>query len=157
VVAGEAPPTLGGRGLVALVPGQGFGPRDQRPLADRGDVLALPLPPLGPECVFAGPVSAHLRVAAPAHRDGACDWVVTLCLQTQDGRWDNLTEGITRAPAVSDEVVVPLGDICVAVQDGARLVVLIAGASFPRWEQASAPGPRVVREGSRITLTLAEL
>ena len=156
VVAGEAPPTRGGRGLVSMLPGRGFGPRDQRSLADRGDVLALPLPSLGSECVLAGPVTAHLTVA-PGNGEGERDWVVTLCLQSRDGSWDNLTEGIARVPATSDEVVVPLGDVCVQIAEGARLVALIAGASFPRWDQASAPGPRVVREGSRVELTLADV
>jgi predicted acyl esterase len=170
VVAGEAPPTRGGRGLVQMIPGRGFGPRDQRPLADRGDVLALPLPSLGSECVLAGPVTVHLAVAAgvrasasePAGGDRHAgdrerDWAATLCLQSRDGSWDNLTEGIARVPAAADEVVIPLGDVCVQVAEGARLVVLIAGASFPRWDQASAPGPRVVREGSRVDLTLADV
>jgi predicted acyl esterase len=74
-----------------------------------------------------------------------------------DGRWDNLTEGIARAPADADEVVVPLGDVCVACPTGARLVVLVAGASFPRWDQAGTAGPRVVREGSSVELTLADI
>jgi hypothetical protein len=170
VVAGEAPPARGGRGLLSLVPGRGFGPRDQRPLADRGDVLALPLPSLGAERVLAGPATARLQVAPSRVRARASasepaggdlngdrdrDWVVTLCLQSRDGSWDNLTEGIARVPSDASEVVVPLGDICVAVNDGARLIALVAGASFPRWDQVSAPGPRVVREGSRVELTLA--
>jgi uncharacterized protein len=156
VVADEAPPTRGGRGLVSMVPGRGFGPRDQRPLADRGDVLALSLPALEPDCVLAGPVTVSLRVA-PGAGDAARDWVVTLCLQCPDGRWDNLTEGIARVPADADEVVIPLGDICVAAPAGARLIVLVAGGSYPRWDQAGAPGPRVVREGSTVELTLADV
>jgi len=156
VVANEAPPTRGGRGLLAMIPGRGFGPRDQRPLADRGDVLALSLPALEPDCVLAGPVVARLRVA-PGVANAERDWVVTLCLHCPDGRWDNLTEGIAHTPADADEVVVPLGDVCVACPTGARLVVLVAGASFPRWDQAGIAGPRVVRDGSSVELTLADI
>ncbi|HSK98149.1 MAG TPA: CocE/NonD family hydrolase [Euzebyales bacterium] len=159
VVAEEPPPARGGRGLVSMVPGRGFGPRDQRPLADRGDVLALSLPALDPGSVLAGPATARLRVApgVGGAGAGARDWVVTLCLQCPDGRWDNLTEGIARVAADRDEVVVPLGDVCVAAPAGARLIVLVAGASYPRWDQAGAPGPRVVREGSTVELTLADV
>jgi predicted acyl esterase len=151
VVPGEAPPTRGGRGLRAMIPGVGFGTRDQRPLADRGDVLALSLPALEPDCVLAGPA------VAPGVGDAERDWVVTLCLRCSDGRWDNLTEGIARVPADVDEVVVPLGDVCVADPAGARLVVLVAGASFPRWDQAGSAGPRVIRDGSSLELTIADI
>jgi predicted acyl esterase len=156
VVADEAPPTRGGRALLAMIPGDGFGPRDQRPLADRGDVLALCLPALEPDCVLAGPVVVRLRVA-PGVPDAERDWVVTLCLRCSDDRWDNLTEGIARVPADVDEVVIPLGDVCVADPAGARLVVLVAGASFPRWDQAKGAGPRLVRDGSSLELTVADI
>jgi hypothetical protein len=36
-------------------------------------------------------------------------------------------------------------------------VVLVAGASFPRWDQAGIAGPRVVRDGSSVELTLADI
>jgi predicted acyl esterase len=118
-------------------------------------VLAVSLPTLEPDCVLAGPVTVSLRVAPGG--SATRDWVVTLCLQGSDGRWDNLTEGIARVPGEADEVVIPLGDICVALPARARLIVLVAGASFPRWDPVSAPGPRVVREGSAVELTLADV
>jgi hypothetical protein len=156
MVDSEAPPTAGGRGLLGMVPGSGFGPRDQRPLADRGDVLALAVPPLDPDSVLAGPASARLGVV-PSASSAERDWVVTLCLQCPDGRWDNLTEGIARAPADAEEVVVSLGDVCVAAGGKARLIALVAGASFPRWDIAVTAGPRVVTDASSIELTLADV
>jgi hypothetical protein len=74
-----------------------------------------------------------------------------------DGRWDNLTEGITRAPADAEEVVVPLGDICVAAGGEARLIALVAGASFPRWDVISTAGPRIVAGASSVEVTIADL
>ena len=57
----DLPPTLGGRALLVGLFLNGIGARDQRAVAARDDVLALPLDGVGAGTVLAGPVRAHLR------------------------------------------------------------------------------------------------
>ena len=149
----DLPPALGGRALRVMVPDAGFGPRDQRPVAARADVLALPLE-RGP-LTLAGPVTARLRTAAQGGTTR--DWTVTLCVEDAGGALNNLCEGITRARTDAPEVVVPLGDACVALTVGERLVALVAGGADPRWPAPAAPGEQRVLAGSRIELTVADL
>jgi putative CocE/NonD family hydrolase len=148
----DLPPSLGGRGILVGVPGFGWGPRDQRPLADRDDVLCLEAPPLaaGPT-TLAGPVAARLRVEA---RGGSVrQWTVVLCLRAPDGRLEVLTEGIAQAPTPADEVEVQLGDVCVAVPADSRLVALVGGGSVPRWEPVRTAGRQRVLDGSELVVT----
>jgi predicted acyl esterase len=149
------PPSLGGRGLVALTPGSGFGPRDQRRLAARPDVLAFPLTPSASGTVLAGPVTARLRVGAEG--GGHRDWVVALCLEADDGHWDNLCEGVARCPVDAEEVEVPLGDVFVQVRPHQRLVVLVSGGSYPRWSPPSTPGRQTVRLRSTLQVGQVDL
>jgi predicted acyl esterase len=151
---GALPPSLGGRGLVATTPGSGYGPRDQRPIAARPDVLTFFLEPLPGSAVLAGPVTAQLRTSACGGQER--DWAVTLCLEAQDGRWDNVCEGVSRCPVDADEVEVPLGDVCVQLEPGQRLVVLVAGGSFPRWAPPSTSGRQTVRTGSALEVGLSD-
>ncbi|ADB53202.1 CocE/NonD family hydrolase [Conexibacter woesei] len=150
----DLPPALGGRGLRMTVPDPGFGPRDQRPLAARDDVLALPLRDSAGPLTLAGPVTARLAVGA----DGGVtrDWVVTLCVERADGELFNVCEGIARAPVEADVVEVSLGDVCVFVEKEERLVALVAGGATPRWPAPAVPGTQHVRaDGSALSVTLA--
>lgn len=151
----DLPPALGGRGILVGVPGFGWGPRDQRPLVDRDDVLCLAAPPLaaGPT-TLAGPATARLRVEA---RGGSSrQWTVVLCLRAPDGRLEVLTEGVAQAPTQADQVEVPLGDVCVAVPADSRLVALVGGGSVPRWEPVRTTGRQRVLDGSELVVTTAE-
>jgi uncharacterized protein len=176
----DLPPALCGRALKMNVPDPGFGPRDQRPVAARDDVLALAVAldgfvpasgataaataagapaaaatPAGPPLTLAGPVAARLRVSAEG---GATrDWVVTLCVERADGELFNVCEGIARAATEATEVTVPLGDACIALAPGERLVALIAGGATPRWPAPVAPGRQCVAAGSELVVTVAEL
>jgi uncharacterized protein len=141
-------PSLGGRGLLVQVPGGGYGPRDQRPLAAREDVLVSRVRDSAERRWLAGPVRAVLRTAAePGSR-----WVVTLCVERPGGVLHNLCEGI----AVDDgrgTASVALGDVCVTVEPGQSLVALVAGSSFPRWSRPVTGGEQRVLDGSRLELT----
>jgi len=151
----DLPPSLGGRGILVGVPGFGWGPRDQRPLAGREDVLCLEAPPAGAGAtVLAGPVAARLRVEA---RGGSArQWTVVLCLRAPDGRLEVLTEGVAQAPTQAVEVEVPLGDVCVAVPADSRLVALVGGGSVPRWEPVRTAGRQRVLDGSELVVTTIE-
>jgi hypothetical protein len=151
----DLPPALGGRGILVGIAGSGWGPRDQRPVAARPDVLCLPLAPVAAETLLAGPARAELLVAAEG--GSPRQWTVVLCAEAPDGRLDVLTEGVADAPAVADTVAVPLGDVCVQLPAGARLVALVAGGSVPRWEPVGSGGRQHVREGSTVVLTVARL
>jgi putative CocE/NonD family hydrolase len=143
-------PAWGGRALRLWSADWGYGIRDQRPLAARADVLALELEPVAEDTVLAGPVTATLAVEADGGTER--DWVVTLAVEAADGRWDNLAETIARRPVAAREVVAHLGDVCVQLTAGQRLVVLVAGSSWPRWRPLPVAGRQRVREGTlRVT------
>ena len=85
-------PTLGGNnccGTPTLA-----GPKDQRPLASRRDILVYTSEPLREALAIAGPVKMKLFAAT----DGPdTDWVVRLVDVRPDGLAVNICEGILRA------------------------------------------------------------
>jgi putative CocE/NonD family hydrolase len=146
-------PAHGGRALRLWCVDWGWGPRDQRAQAARADVLRLDLEPPGERAWLAGPVRARLPVRAEG---GATrDWVATLCLERPDGALLNLAEGIARRPVDAAQVAVELGDVCVELQPGERLALLVAGAAWPRWEPPADPGVQEVLPGAAVELTIA--
>lgn len=147
------PPALGGRGILVGIAGAGWGPHDQRPLAARPDVVALPVAPAAEATLLAGPVRARLNVAAEG--GAARQWTVVLAAEQPDGRLDVLTEGVAQAPADATAVDVPLGDVCVVLPAGARLVALVAGGSVPRWAPVTMAGRQRVLDGSALVATVA--
>jgi predicted acyl esterase len=147
----DPPPSLGGRGLLVLMPGTGYGVRDQRPLRARGDVATLLDLAVEEPLLLLGPVKARLRVAAEG--GDVRQWVVTLCVERTDGSLENLTEGVANAPVEATEVEVPLGDVGVLLQPGERLVALAAGASWPRWQLPAEQGSQHVLAGSTLELS----
>jgi hypothetical protein len=52
-------------------------------------------------------------------------------------------------------VTVELGDVCVEVQPGERLALLVAGAAWPRWEPPAHPGVQELLPGATVELTIA--
>lgn len=145
------PPALGGRGLLSMIPGAGYGPRDQRALAARDDVLVLPAAPLTEGSLLAGRVRAELAVRA----DGGAtrDWAVTLCVAEPGGALINVCEGIARCPVDAEAVSVDLGDLFIELRPEERLMCLVAGGSWPRWEPPSTPGRQHVTHGSSLVLS----
>lgn len=144
----EPPPSLGGRGLLVLMPGSGYGVRDQRPLQNRTDVATVLDVEVHEVTLLLGAVTAHLKVEASG--GGMRQWVATLCIARSDGSLMNLTEGVANAPVEADEVTVPLGDIGVQLAPGERLVLLVSGASWPRWELPDSPGIQKIQAGSSL-------
>jgi uncharacterized protein len=145
-------PSLGGRGLLVMVPGWGWGVRDQRPLLGRPDVAVAARHSVVERLLATGPVRARLAVGGGG--GGRRQWVVTLCREQADGALHNLAEGIAEAPAEADEVAVHLGDVSVELPPGSTLVVLVAGCSFPRWPRPAAAGSQELRGGA-LELTAA--
>jgi uncharacterized protein len=148
-------PSLGGRGLLVQVPGEGWGVRDQRPVLGRPDVVAAGRTARPHATTLAGPVRARLSIGAEGTEPAF--WAVTLCVERPDGALHNLCEGVARAPADATHVDVELGDVCIEIAPGEALVTLIAGSSFPRWPRPPADRAQHVLEGSLLEVTIAEL
>jgi uncharacterized protein len=147
---GDPVPSLGGRGLFVQVPGWGYGVRDQRPVAQRPDVLVAGRWSERERRWLAGPVGAVLRTET----EPGSTWAVTLCLEQPDGALHNLSEGVARDDGTG-ETVVSLGDVCTTVEPGQALVALVAGSSFPRWPRPRGRADQRVLEGSRLEVTTA--
>lgn len=129
-------PTMGGP---TFLPGLNIslnaGPRDNRAVLERSDVLRVFSDVLDEPLEVTGPIRAELRVSCDAPR---YDVVVRLCDVHPDGRLRLLCEGIIRinAPAVGEdqEVVVDVGHTSNVFLAGHRVGVLVTGASFPRFD-----------------------
>jgi putative CocE/NonD family hydrolase len=144
------PPSLGGRALrVNVAGGPGWGQVGQRRLAAHPGVLRLQTAPFAGDVLLAGPVRVRLAGTA-ATGDDCADWVCVLCTTDDRGRLVNLCEGIARAPAATESVAVELGDVCIELPRGARLEVLVAGGSYPRWEPLDAPRAQTVAEAELV-------
>ena len=143
---------LGGRSLrVNVAGGPGWGQFDQRPVAARPDVVTLSAAPLPETTLLSGPVAVTLET----HTEDCetADWACTLCFEHADGALLNLCEGLRRVQGGSNPVEVALGDVCVELPAGSTLHVLVAGASYPRWEPLPHPTRQAVRASSlRVTL-----
>jgi putative CocE/NonD family hydrolase len=126
------PRARGGRRLQGGVPGGGFGPRDQRPLLESGHALRLEVATPAEGLTALGPATATLAVAASG--SDARQWVVILCLEEADGALVNLAEGAAVAPAEAGEVTLALGDLCIELTPGARLVLLVSGGLARRFQ-----------------------
>jgi putative CocE/NonD family hydrolase len=154
---GAPVPSLGGRGLLINVPGSGFGVADQRPLVNRSDVHEALSHTVGEGMLVAGPI--RLSIATAADRGADCErfWAATLCVEQPNGELHNLVEGIARARPGTSPVEVDLGDTLAWIPRGSKLVLLIAGSSFPRWPLPPLHGKQEILSGSTIEMTLAPI
>ena len=133
-------PTVGGNIMLALP-----GVRDQRLLSARPDVLTFTGRPLDKSLIIAGRIIADLWISSSAPDT---DFVVRLIDQHQDGYMHNLCDGILRAryrdsllepswlkPQGIYNLKVDLWSAAHVFKPGHRIVVQVAGSSFPRWER----------------------
>ncbi len=137
-------PTIGGATL--MHPLFRAGPRDQRPLESRRDVLTFTSEPLERPLELTGPVRAVLYVASDAPDT---DFVARLVDVHPGGEAITLTDGIIRmrfrdglhapAPSLTSEEVYRIGidlwSTGVVLLAGHRLRVDVTSSSFPRWER----------------------
>lgn len=145
----DLPRFSGGRGLLIDMPLFGHGPTDEAARADRDDVAVLRVQAAAPAS-FAGPVRATLHVDPSERRR---QWVGVLCAARPDGRLDALADAVTNQNARAEWVTLDLGDLAIRVEPDVDLVLLVSGGWFPRWEPLIVPGQRMIREGSRLTLS----
>lgn len=139
--------TVGGRGC-SVTNGTIVGPRDQRGVEARNDVLVYDTAPAQTHVLIAGEVHCQLYVSLP---EVTADYVVRLVHVAQDGSTFAVTDAIARIAAAGTtssataEVAtaavgvarlrMALGDCCLALTAGERVRLDISGSSFPRFER----------------------
>lgn len=156
-------PTIGGNNLF-----EPSGPRDQRPLLGRPDILAfrtgaLPASPFE----IVGPMEARLFISSTAPD---VDLMVKVCDVYPDGRVMLMREGVRQARRregfdqeslmVSGEIYevrFDIGHLALALDASHELMVLISSTNSPRWEinpQTGAPFQinDPVRQTATVTL-----
>lgn len=158
----EPVPTRGGAilfpDLVAGGQAIGSGPRDQREVEDRDDVLIFSSPPLQQPLTVMGRLGARIWLV-PDSPD--LDLSVRVMDVYPDGRSMLVTDGIQRArfrcgsdqecllrPGEPVELEVDLWSTALVFNRGHRIRVALAGSNFPRFEvnptSGEPPGPGVV-------------
>jgi len=148
---GDPVPTVGGATLMAPI--HGLGPRDQRGIEARPDVLTYTSEPLSSDYTAIGEVSVALFAASSAPDT---DFVARLVDVYPDGRAMCVTDGIIRAsaresypapgviqptapsPITPEEVYeysIDLWSTGITFGEGHRVRVEITSSSHPRWER----------------------
>ncbi|HEX6134344.1 MAG TPA: CocE/NonD family hydrolase [Longimicrobiales bacterium] len=125
-------PTVGG--VVSHFFPENAGPRDQRILDERPDILRFTSSVLDTDLILAGPMMAFLYLTADAP---AIDVTVKLVLLKPDGRAEIVEDGIRRIPRLGadQEVVVKLGHRAIHIPAGSRLRLDISGGNFPKYDR----------------------
>lgn len=144
-------PTLGGAVLLAEAPGRfNTGPRDQRPLEQREDVLCYTTPPLERPLTLIGPVELVLWASSSAPDT---DFTAKLVDVAPDGRAEILTDGILRAryrgsltapaplePGRVYELRVDVGATANVFRAGHSLRLEVSSSNFPRFDRNTNTG-----------------
>jgi uncharacterized protein len=149
-------PTHGG----ALLMAREFrgGPRDQRTIESRADVLTYSTPPLERDVEVTGPVRVELWACSSAPDT---DFVARLVDVYPDGRAYNLTDGIIRAryrdgSAASESLLKPntpyrfsidLWATSNVFKAGHRIRLQITSSNFPRWDRNPNTGHPLGSDG----------
>lgn len=147
-------PTVGGQ--VILPGGNAMGPRDQRVVELRDDVLVYSTPVLDQPVEVTGPIELCLFVASSA-RD--TDFTGKLVDVYPDGRAIILTEGILRAryrnsftdpellePETVYEIRLDLWATANVFLPGHRIRLEVSSSNFPRFDRNSNTGGDIVSE-----------
>jgi putative CocE/NonD family hydrolase len=126
-------PSVGGRGIDPVVPTAG--PRDQRDVEGRDDVLVYTSDPFPQGLTVMGPIGAELHVSTNVE---SVDVAVKVCLVEMDGRSINVVDSIRRqgyVPGEPQRVAFPVGSTAIAIPAGARVRVQVSGSNFPRFDR----------------------
>lgn len=133
--------TVGGANFVpGLLLGRNSGPKDQRALEERDDVLMFTSEPLSEDVEVTGLVDVSLWVSSTGV---SADWTARLCEVDAHGKSIGLVDGIyrqTTASAVPGEVVVRLGHISHLFRLGSRYRLQVASSNFPRFDRNPQTG-----------------
>ncbi len=148
-------PTVGG---AVLIEGD-EGPRDQRQVEAREDVLCYTTPALEHSVEVTGPIELVLYVSSSA-RD--TDFTGKLVDVHPDGRAENLTDGILRAryrqslsspilmePGSIYELRIDLGATSNVFLKGHRIRLEVSSSNFPRFDRNSNAGGTIASESEK--------
>lgn len=147
----------GGTFLPGLGLGVNAGPRDQRPVEGRHDVLCYTTPPLAEALEVTGPVLAVLHISSSALDT---DFTAKLVDVHPDGRAQNVADGILRAryreslsaprplePGRIYEVVVDLVATSNVFAAGHCVRLEVSSSNFPRFDRNTNTGGEIAHEG----------
>ena len=154
-------PTLGGSLLMPAT--YRPGPRDQRPIEQRSDMLVYTSEPLERDLEVTGPVTVTLWAASSAPDT---DFVARLIDVHPDGFAQNLTDGIIRAryrqsleepellePGNAYEYTIDLWATSNLFKAGHRIRLDVTSSSFPRWDRNLNTGHRIGADAEMQTAT----
>ena len=153
-------PTVGGATfLPGLLTGVNAGPRDQRGVEMRDDVLCYSTPPLGRPVEVTGPIELVLFVSSSALDT---DFTGKLVDVSPDGRAELLTDGILRTryrasfskpvlmePGHMYELRVDLGATSNVFQAGHRIRLEVSSSNFPRFDRNTNTGGTIATESEK--------
>jgi len=153
-------PTLGGSLLLHAA--FRSGPRDQRPIEGRADVLVYSTAPLSADVEVTGPISVTLWAASSAPDT---DFVARLVDVYPDGRAINLADGIIRArargglgmpetliePGRAYEYHIDLWATSNLFRAGHCIRLDITSSSFPRWDRNHNTGAALGTDVELVT------
>jgi len=137
-------PTVGGANSHFFP--ENLGPKDQRIIGDRADVLEYTSEPLTSDMIIAGPITAVVY-AATTGKD--TDFTAKLSVIRPDGFIRNVEDGIVRArflfdgtdstgyvvPGDVNEYRIDCGATALAVKAGERLRLSISSSNFPKYDR----------------------
>jgi putative CocE/NonD family hydrolase len=152
-------PTLGGATfLPGLLVGANAGPRDQRPVEERADVLCYTTPPLERPTTVIGPIELVLHASSSALDT---DFTGKLVDVHPDGRAEILCDGILRArfreslaeprplePGEVYELRVRVGATANVFRPGHRIRLEVSSSNFPRFDRNPNTGGEPGSEGA---------
>jgi uncharacterized protein len=152
-------PTVGGASfLPGLFVGANAGPRDQREVERRADVLCYSTEPLAEPLEVIGPVEAVLHVSSSAPDT---DFTAKLVDVHPDGRAENLTDGILRVryreslseprlmePGRVYEVRVDMVATANVFRAGHRIRLEVSSSNFPRFDRNTNTGGTIAQESA---------
>ena len=158
-------PTVGGATfLPGAYIGLHAGPRDQRDVEKRSDVLTYATGPLLEDIELCGPIAVTLFVSTTA---SDTDWTAKLVDVHPDGQALNVCDGIIRAryrngtdaedyatPGECYEVRIDLGATCLVVFAGHALRLEISSSNFPRFD-VNPNSSRPVAEATVVDFVIA--
>ena len=149
-------PTVGGQ--VLLAGGNAMGPRDQRPVEQRDDVLVYSTPVLERPVEVTGPIELRVFVASSAPDTDVTGKLVDVY---PDGRAMILTEGILRAryrtsravpellePGAVYELHLDLWATANVFLPGHRVRLEVSSSNFPRFGRNSNSGGEIANEAA---------
>jgi uncharacterized protein len=132
-------PTLGGANS-HFFPETG-GPRDQRPLDVREDVLRFLSEPIPDDMMVVGPLRAVLFLEASGP---SADVTAKLLAVRPDGSARNIEDGILRLDRIEGtvEAVIDLAGTAIRLERGTRLRLDVSGGNFPKYDRNPNTGER---------------